>query len=179
MDWVSAGNGAPSLEVKLICCSSSWNISFYHGYLPWFTSLSFHIFLSFARFQEDHLFSISLTHIQLLGLLLAPWLFSFKVHTSFLLNSLQVCLMHPLLFCWDTAFPHSSDKPCISSALQDETVVGQRCQISSYEHLEDVNVISANQILVTAFGRSLGFGREMSSGEMEQKQNEGVPVRRW
>lgn len=57
--------------------------------------------------------------------------------------------------------------------------MGQRCQISDYEHLEDVNVINANQIPLTAIGRSSGLGREREAGlgEMEQKEGEGAPSR--
>lgn len=45
--------------------------------------------------------------------------------------------------------------------------MGQRCQISACEHLEDVNIINANPIPLTAFGDGAG---ETSSGEMKHKK---------
>lgn len=37
-------------------------------------------------------------------------IFFFKAHTSFSLNPLQVHLLHLLVLCWDTTFPHILDK---------------------------------------------------------------------
>lgn len=47
--------------------------------------------------------------------------------------------------------------------------MGQRCQISDYEHLENVNVINANQTPLTVTGWSSGLG-EGGSGEIEPEE---------
>lgn len=48
---------------------------------------------------------------------------------------------------------------------------GQRCQISGYEHLEDVNVIKSNQIPLTDSSRSRGFGGNRGREEVERGQD--------
>lgn len=48
--------------------------------------------------------------------------------------------------------------------------MGQRCQISDYEHLENVNVIKANQIPLTAIGRGSGLGRKRWAQEKWSKK---------
>lgn len=61
--------------------------------------------------------------------------------------------------------------------------MGQRCQISGYEHLEDVNVIESNQIPLTDSSRSwrLRRGGEGEGPREEtpnvKKQSDGAPAR--
>lgn len=43
--------------------------------------------------------------------------------------------------------------------------MGQMCQILNYEHLENVNVIIANQIRLTVTGRSSRLKRERGARE--------------
>lgn len=93
-----------------------------------FTSLTWCIFLSRVAISwGSFIFRISRSHparILSLGLY-----FSFKLHFPRTWASSH--LKRPLLFWWDPAFAHSSDRSCTSSrdALQEETVVGQRYQI--------------------------------------------------
>lgn len=112
----SPGNWAPSLKPELICSSSAQISTFCQGYLLWFhffipacVSFFFISLLSLFYFLNPSLASSSLSPSPSVSAV-----FSFKVHIPFPLNPLQVRHIHPLLFCWDTAFPHKSDKPCIS-----------------------------------------------------------------
>lgn len=139
-----------------------------------FTSLFLHTSVSYFT----HSFFESLTCIQpALSLTSSPpqLYFFFKAHTSFPLNRLQVHLVRPpvfLLLRYRIPSQLRQDVALHLFALRDETVVGQRCQISDYEHLEDVNVINANQIPLTAIGRSSGLGRERQAGEKWRKKKE-------
>lgn len=103
-------------------------------------------------------------------------LFIFKAHTSFPLSRLQVHLVRPpvfLLLRYRIPSQLWQDVALHLLALRDETVVGQRCQISDYEHLEDVNVINANQIPLTAIGRSSGLGGRGRLGRNRAKRRRG------
>lgn len=65
-------------------------------------------------------------------------------------------------------------------ALQHETVVRQRRQISNYEHLENVNVINTNQIPSNGHWQELrALKAEMDWGEMEVAKKEREWVSEW
>lgn len=80
----------------------------------------------------------------------------FKVCLPLPLKRLQVRLAHPSPALPRYGVPSQSRQASRLPALRDETLVGQRCQICGYEHLEDVNVIESNQIPPTDWSRSRG-----------------------
>lgn len=93
-------------------------------------------------------------------------IFLLKAHTSFPLNPLHIHLMCLLtLLTYSIPSQRCHDVALHLFALQDETVVRQRRQISDYEHLENVHVINTNQIPLTAIGRSSGLWRQRWTGE--------------
>ena len=147
---ISSETGAV-LRLLSVCCQVT---------LSGFTSLFLYkyLFCFSSWLNEVHLFSASLIclHRPLFAPLLLLSISFFNTLTSFRLIPLQVHLICLLMLCWDTAFPHNSDK---TQPLQEETVVGQRCQMTDYEHLEEVNEINANQIPLTAIGRRSGLRR--------------------
>lgn len=167
----SLGNSVPFLKLKLICSLSAQITSFHQGYL-----CLFHFFI--------------LVNITLLLLPVSWDSFIFGITRLHPAPSVYFCLLsdvflkssHFISFELPPSPSHSSTSALLRYsilsqlwqamylfALQDETVVEQRCQIFGYEHLEDVNVINANQILLTAAGRRLGLGWETCPQEKWSK----------
>lgn len=158
----SPGNWVPSPKLKLICSSSAQITSFFQGYLLWFHFFILaHIFLFFLSVSWGS-FIFRITHLHpapSVYFCLLSYVFLKSSHfISFELTPSPSHASTPVLLRY--SIPSQLWQALHLFALQDETVVGQRCQISGYEHLEDVNVINANQILLTAVGRSSGLGRE-------------------
>lgn len=85
------------------------------------------------------------------------------------MKRLQVCLTHPAPALLRYGVPSQIRQASRHPALRDETVAGQRCQISGYEHLEDVTVNESNRIPLTDSSRSWGLRR---GGEGEGPREE-------
>ncbi len=143
MDWVE------SRELSIsFCTDSSPSIKVTSS---GFTSLFLHTSLSpFALFHEAHLCSDT-TCIQLpLSFPLSPPSYIFFLQSTHLISFELTPSPSPASTCVLLRYSIPSllwqDAPLHLFALQDKTVVGQRCQISDFEHLENVNAINTFQV---------------------------------
>lgn len=173
MDWAEPGEFTvvPFLKLKHICSLSAQITSFHQGYLCWFHFLILANITLFLLSVSWDSFIFRLTRLHpapsvcfcLLSyvFLKSSHFISFELPPSPLHSSTSALLRYSIRSqLWQAMYLF---------ALRDETVVGRRCQISGYEHLEDVNVIDANQILLTAVGRRLGLRWETCPPEKWSK----------